>query len=44
MFNTNEIKILIYNCRSIRDYMKKIFLLDLLRNFDIDVALLQKLS
>ena len=42
MFNTNEIKILIYNCRSIRDYMKKIFLLDLLRNFDIDVALLQE--
>ena len=25
MLNTNELKVLIYNCRSIRDYMKRIF-------------------
>ena len=42
MLNTNELKVLIYNCRSIRDYMKRIFLLDLLRNYDIDIALLQE--
>ena len=40
MTNLNELKRLIFNYRSIGDYHKKIFLIDVLR--DIDIALIQE--
>ena len=36
------LKTLIFNCRSIRDYYKKIMLIDILRSNEIDIALLQE--
>ena len=42
MNETNNIKVLIFNCRSIRDFHKKIFLLDVLRCYEIDIALIQE--
>ena len=37
-----KLKVLIFNCRSIRDYYKKIMLVDILRSNEIDIALLQE--
>ena len=42
MMDKTNLKIIIFNCRSIRDYFKRIFLLDVLRSNDIDIALLQE--
>ena len=42
MMDKTNLKIIIFNCRSIRDYFKRIFLLDMLRSNDIDIALLQE--
>ena len=42
MMNTNQLNVLIFNCRSIREYYKKLLLIDILRSKDIDIALLQE--
>ena len=42
MMNTTQLNTLIFNCRSIREYYKKILLIDILRSKDIDLALLQE--
>ena len=42
MAERHILKTLIFNCRSIRDYYKKIMLVDILRSNEIDIALLQE--
>ena len=42
MMNKEELNVLIFNCRSIREYYKKLLLVDILRSKDIDIALLQE--
>lgn len=42
MMNTNQLNVLIFNCRTIREYYKKLLLIDILRSKDIDIALLQE--
>ena len=36
------LNVLIINCRSIRDYLKRILIMDILRSKEIDIALLQE--
>ena len=42
MKDKTYLNVLIMNCRSIRDYLKRILLIDILRSKRIDVALLQE--
>ena len=42
MKDKNELNTVIINTRSINDYLKKIFIIDLLRSRKIDVAFVQE--
>ena len=42
MKDKTYLNVLIMNCRSIRDYLKRILLIDILRSKRIDAALLQE--